>query len=261
MPEHDPEQELGPKLTSAFRDRADAAPNDSAAGLAQEARRRVRKRRSTLSAAAAVVAVAVVIGGGWSLTQSGTESSSTSAADSKSGAGEAAGNASGKTTQGMAPAAPTPVAQPACPPDHAILKADGPNSVPAGTGLDLQTPVKGLEACRYSIANGVLLGQQAFTAQVAQQVVDAIKVLPERNPALPVFKCTPQAAVPAEAIVLRFTTADGIREIWVQYDGCDTAGFFTGAHTYGLYAAPLKLFMIGTVRPAGGTFLSALKGW
>jgi hypothetical protein len=260
MPEHDPEQELGPKLTSAFRDRAGTANELHASGLAQEARRRVRKRRTTLSTAAAVVAVAVVIGGGWSLTNSGSQGNTT-ATDSKAGAGEAAQGTSGKSTQGMAPSAPSPVAEPACPPDPAILRVDGHIAVPAGTGLDLSTPVQGLQACRYSIANGVLLGQQAFTAQVAQQVVDAIKVLPERNPALPVFKCTPQAAVPAEAIVLRFTTADGIREIWVEYDGCDTAGFFTGTHTYGLYAAPLNLFMIGTVRPAGGTFLSALKGW
>jgi hypothetical protein len=260
MPEHDPEQELGPKITSAFQNRAGTANDLHASGLAQEARRRVRRRRTTLNTAAAVVAVVAVIGGGWSLTKSGSESNTT-ATDSKAGAGEANQGASGKSTQGMAPSAPSPVAKPACPPDHAILQAGGHNAVPAGTGLDLSTPVTGLQACRYQLANGVLLGQQTFTAEVAQQVVNAIKVLPERNPALPVFKCTPQAAVPSEAIVLRFDTAEGIRELWVQYDGCDTAGFFNGFHTYGLYAAPLKLFMVGTVRPAGGTFLNALKGW
>ena len=61
--------------------------------------------------------------------------------------------------------------------------------------------------------------------------------------------------------MLRFDTAAGIREIWVQYDGCDSAGFFTGTHTYGLYAAPLKLFMTGSVRPPGSTYLNALKDW
>ena len=90
---------------------------------------------------------------------------------------------------------------------------------------------------------GALLGQQRFSQTMAQQVVDEIKVLPERNPDLPVFKCTPQTAKPSEAIVLRFDTAAGIREIWVEYDGCESAGFFTGTHTYGLYSAPLKLFM------------------
>jgi hypothetical protein len=106
-----------------------------------------------------------------------------------------------------------------------------------------------------------VLGQQVFDAAVAQQVVDAIKVLPERNPALPVFKCAPQTAKPSEAIVLRFDTASGIREIWVEYDGCSSAGFFTGTHMYGLYSAPLKLFMVGDVRPTGSTYLNALKDW
>ncbi|HEY4570326.1 MAG TPA: hypothetical protein VIH10_12700, partial [Kribbella sp.] len=87
------------------------------------------------------------------------------------------------------------------------------------------------------------------------------KVLPERNPSLPVFKCAPQTARPSEAIVLRFDTAAGVREVWVEYDGCAAVGFFTGNRTYGLYAAPLKLFMTGSVRPSGGTYLSALPGW
>jgi hypothetical protein len=121
--------------------------------------------------------------------------------------------------------------------------------------------VTGLRACRYSFTGGGLLGQQVFDAAVAQQVVDAIKVLPERNPQLPVFKCAPQVAKPAEAIVLRFDTADGVREVWVEYDGCMSAGFFTGTHMYGLYSAPLKLFMVGDVRPSGGTYLQALRDW
>ena len=133
----------------------------------------------------------------------------------------------------------------------------------SGTGLDLETPVYGLEACRYRIVpdDTMLLGSQSFTATMAQQIVDAIKVLPERNPDLPVFKCPPQLARPSEAIVLRFDTATGIREVWVAYDGCSSAGFFTGGRTYGLYSAPLKLFMKGSVRPTGGTYLDHLKGW
>jgi hypothetical protein len=76
-----------------------------------------------------------------------------------------------------------------------------------------------------------------------------------------VFKCAPQVSKPSEAIVLRFDTAAGIREIWVWYDGCESAGFFTGTHTYGLFSAPLKLFMTGSVRPSGGSYLDALKDW
>jgi hypothetical protein len=133
--------------------------------------------------------------------------------------------------------------------------------LPAGTRLDLSTPVTGMTACRYKLSDGTVLGQQSFDASAARQVVAAIRGLPERNPELPVFKCAPQTAKPAEAIVLRFDTADGVREIWVEYDGCESPGFFTGTHTYGLYAAPLKLFMVGTVRPSGSTYLNALQGW
>ncbi|WP_406050840.1 hypothetical protein [Kribbella sp. NBC_00889] len=257
MPEHDPEQELGPKISSAFQNKADASEL-TGSGMAREARRRVRKRRQTLTMAAAAAVVAIAIGGVWNAV--GNEVPTASNA-SDTGAKEAAGSGSapGRSNPGILPNkedAP-------CPPDHPILKAGGHNTVPAGTGLDLATPVTGLQACRYRLtpdATG-LLGQQRFNADVAQQVVDAIKVLPERNPSLPVFKCTPQSAQPSEAIVLRFDTADGVREVWVEYDGCDSAGFFTGTHTYGLFAAPLKLFMVDSVRPTGGTFLSALGDW
>jgi hypothetical protein len=129
--------------------------------------------------------------------------------------------------------------------------------------LDLDTQVYGLEACRYGLVAGdqLLLGSATFSATTAQQVVDAIKVLPERNPGLPVFKCAPETARPKEAIVLRFDTATGIREIWVGYDGCSSAGFFTGTRTYGLYAGPLKLFLKDAVRPTSGLYLDHLKGW
>ncbi len=220
MPEHDPEQELGPKIASAFQSQADAG-DLHARGMASEARRRVRKRRQSLmTAAAAVVLVAVGIGGVWSATGGSSEVAST--AGDSSGQGQAAAPdkstpGSGKSTNELVP----PKAAVNCPPDHPILAAGGSNAVPAGTGLDLNTPVLGLQACRYQLKTQTLLGQ----------------------------------------IVLRFDTAAGMREIWVEYDGCDSAGFFTGTHTYGLYAAPLKLFMTGQARPSGGTYLSALKGW
>jgi hypothetical protein len=247
MPEHEPEQELGPKITSAFQSKADGAIGLRVNGLASEARRRVRRRRQTMTMAAAAAVVAVAIGGVWNIVGDPSPvSTSSSGASKEDGAGTNA---------------PNVVPDVACPPDHPILK--GGVVLPAGTGLDVETPVRGVQACRYRLTNGatMLLGQQRFNATVAQQVVDAIKVLPERNPELPVFKCTPQAAQPSEAIVLRFDTAVGIREVWVQYDGCDSAGFFTGSGTYGLYSTPLKLFMVGTVRPTGGTYLDALKDW
>src|SRR5689334_6033000 len=257
MPEHDPEQELGPKFSSAFRSQADSADGPAAHGLATEARRRVRRRRQAVMSGAAAVLVVVAIGGVWNLLPGASSSNSESAGsaqDSKGGtAVSAPRTAEAVPSQPLAPAG--------CPAAHPILKAPATNAVPAGTGLDVSTPVSGLLACRYDLKAGGLLGQQTYSPAVAQQVVDSIKVLPEMNSQLPVFKCAPQTAQPSEAIVLRFTTADGIREIWVEYTGCNTPGFFTGTHTYGLFAAPLKLFMTGSVRPAGSTYLDALKGW
>jgi len=254
MPEHDPEQELGPRISSALQSQADARTGLQKSGMAQEARRRVRKRRQAVSMLAGAVLVAAAIGGVWNL--AGGESpvatnSSGSAADSKP-ANEP------KSGHEMAPRSVV-----GCPADHPILTADSPSDLQASAGLDVNTPVTGLRACRYGFAEGGtgLLGQEVFNAAVAQQVVDAIKVLPERNPSLPVFKCAPQTARPSEAIVLRFDTAAGVREVWVEYDGCAAVGFFTGNRVYGLYAAPLKLFMTGSVRPSGGTHLSALPGW
>jgi hypothetical protein len=253
MPEHEPEQELGPKIADAFQDHADTATGLQGRGMAAEARRRVRKRRQALTMAAAAAVVAVVIGGVWNAVGDPSPVASSSG-DSKAESGAGSG--------GFKVQEPT-AADAGCPADHPILKPGGHNALPAGTGLDVATPVSGLQACRYRLTTGatMLLGQERFSADVAQQVVDAIKVLPERNPELPVFKCMPKTAQPSEAIVLRFDTASGVREIWVEYDGCDSAGFFTGTHTYGLYAAPLKLFMTGSVRPTGGTYLDALKDW
>jgi hypothetical protein len=253
MPEHDPEQELGPKITSALQNQVDEQTSLRNQGLASEARRRVRKRRQSWTmAAAAAVLVAAGIGGVWTATN-GSSPVASNAGDS----GESKAAGPDRSAQGVVPSQ----AETGCPANHPIVRAAGRNDVPAGTGLDVSTPVTGLVACRYQLTSGSLLGRQGFSAEVAQQVVDAIKVLPERNPALPAFKCAPQATHPAEAIVLRFTTSAGIREIWVQYDGCLSAGFSTGTHSYGLYAAPLKLFMTGPVRPSGSLYLNALEGW
>ncbi|WP_112243133.1 hypothetical protein [Kribbella monticola] len=254
MPEHEPEQELGPKVADAFQTKADSARGFRSEGMARIARRRVRRRRQTLITAAAAVVVAVSIGGVWGAIGAPSPVS-TSAGDSK-----AAAEGSGPLSD--SPRAPSQDSGMACPQSHPIETAPGPEAVPPGTGLDVQLPVYGLQACRYRISPGdpMLLGSASFNADTAQQVVDAIKVLPERNPDLPVFKCAPSARA-KEAIVLRFDTSRGQQEIWVAYDGCASVGFFTGSRTFGLYAAPLKLFMKGTVRPTGGIYLDHLKGW
>jgi hypothetical protein len=253
MPEPD-EQELGPQIADAFQSKAHTVQGLRSTGYAREARRRVHKRRQRVTMAAAAVVVVVAIGGVWGAI-GGPSPVSTSAENAGSGVAADSG-----------PKA-VPVAPPeavACPEQHAILTAGREVAIPSGTGLDLDnTPVFGLEACRYRLTAGaqMLLGSASFNATTAQQVVDAIKVLPERNPALPVFKCAPSAADPSEAIVLRFDTATGLKEIWVEYDSCATVGLFNGTRSYGLYAAPLKLFMTGTVRPSGSIYLDHLKGW
>lgn len=251
MPEQDPEQELGPKISAALQDHA-GLTGFQKTGLAREARRRVHKRRQAWSVAAGAVLVAAAAGGVW-----GVVGGESPVATSKSDAGSSHAVAPSQNSEGMA----SPARTAECLPQAAITQAPSPNALPAGLGLDVNTPVTGLTACRYRMADGTVLGQQVFDAAVAQQVVDAIKVLPERNPALPVFKCAPQTAKPSEAIALRFSTAEGLREIWVEYDGCMSPGFFTGTKVYGLYSAPLKLFMVGKVRPTGGTYLNALKDW
>ncbi|WP_328329354.1 hypothetical protein OHA70_05845 [Kribbella sp. NBC_00382] len=253
MPEPD-EHELGPQLADAFQSKAHTVQGLRSAGFAKEARRRVHQRRQRLTMAAAAVVVVVAIGGVWGIV-GGPSPVSTSA--------DSAGSAADSGSKAAAPEAPTEGTAAACPEQHAILAAPTHEAVPSGTGLDLDTTVVlGLQACRYRLVGAqMLLGSAHFGAATAQQVVDAIKVLPERNPSLPVFKCTPETARPKEAIVLRFDTTTGIREVWVGYDGCSSAGFFTGTRSYGLFAAPLKLFMTGTVRPSGGIYLDHLTGW
>lgn len=254
MPEQD-EHELGPKLADAFQSKAHTVEGLRSSGYAREARRRLHKRRQRLTMAAAAAVVVVAIGGVWGAV--GAPSPIASSASDSAGSGTVAENGSKEAPE-------VPATATACPEQHPIFTAGNHEAVPSGTGLDLDSAqVLGLDACRYRLTEGaqMLLGSATFNAPTAQQVVDAIKVLPERNPSLPVFKCTPETARPKEAIVLRFTTPTGIREVWVGYDGCSSAGFFTGSRTYGLYAAPLKLFLIGGARPTGGVYLDHLKGW
>jgi hypothetical protein len=256
MPENEPEQELGPKISEALRAKAGAAQSPRGEKLAREARRRIRKRRQTLLAGAAAVVVAVAIGGVWSAV-GGPSPVATSDKPS---------SASGNATASKKPGPQAPEAQMSCPQQHPISAARSVEVGPAGVGWDSSTPVTGLEACRYRLlapgeAGNSLVGSASFNASRAQAIAAAIARLPERNPNLPNLACIPEAARGREAIVLRFGTAAGVREVWVSYDGCMGAGFFTGGHTYGLYSAPLKLFLTGSVRPTGGTYLDYLKGW
>ena len=258
MPEQDfgdlgPEDEVGRQVADALRIKATDAPPSS--HLAATARGRIRRRRQALLAGAASVVVALVIGGVWQAV-GGMSSTRETAASGDSAVHD-------NDAAGRAPMAPGQ----ACPAMHPISVAAQHDAVPPGIGLDLNTPVTGLTACRYKVvkpgekAASTLLGSATFDARRAQAFVNAIKPLPEVNPSQSVFDCSPEAARPREAIVLRFGTAAGIREIWVGYDGCVSAGFFTGHHTYGLYGEPLRMFATGFVRPPEGNYLTDLQGW
>jgi hypothetical protein len=156
MPEHDPEQELGPKLTSALHNQADTQTGLQKTGLASEARRRVHRRRQAWSMAAGAVLVVAAVGGVWGLL--GGESPVATSKSDSAGQGEGVAGPN-RSTQGVV----SPKAAAGCPVDHPILKASGPHDLPAGTGLDLNTPVTGLRACRYGFAEGGtgLLGQES----------------------------------------------------------------------------------------------------
>lgn len=259
MPDFDQQDdELGRQVADALRQKAGNAP--SAGALASTARKRIHRRRQTMLVGGAAVVVALAIGGVWQVATPGMYSSETSA-----------GSADSNADQGTAPKVPSTPSNEGrsggCEPFHAIASATSITEIPVAVGLDLNTPVTGLTVCRYRVIEPnarlktALLGSAVLGPQQAQEVVDAIKPLPERNPDLPVFKCAPEKATAKQVIVLRFDTAKGVREIWVGYDGCTTPGFYTGKKTYGLYAVPLKLFAVGSARPDRGTFLEALPGW
>ncbi|WP_328990910.1 hypothetical protein OG394_32115 [Kribbella sp. NBC_01245] len=262
MPDFDQQDdELGRQVADALRQKAGGAP--SASHLASVARARIHRRRQTMLIGGAAVVVALAIGGVWQVATPGMNASETSAGSADSNADQGTGKAPNTpntpSTEGRVGG---------CEPFHAIASATSITAIPVAVGLDLNTPVTGLTVCRYRVIEPnvrlktALLGSAVLGPQQAQEVVDAIKPLRERNPELPVFKrCAPENATGKQVIVLRFDTAKGVREIWVAYDGCATPGFFTGKKTYGLYAAPLNLFAIGSARPDRGTFLEALPGW
>src|SRR5215207_10192771 len=108
MPEHESEQELGPKIADAFQQQADGATGLRGSGMAAEARRRVRKRRQGLTMAAAAVVVAAAIGGVWNAVGDSPTVAS-NASDSKAERGT---SGAGSATNGMAP----PQEDAACPP-------------------------------------------------------------------------------------------------------------------------------------------------
>ncbi|HEY3002219.1 MAG TPA: hypothetical protein VGJ44_07690 [Kribbellaceae bacterium] len=259
------DDDFGSRLEQALHAHASDAPR--AGDLAGIARRRVRRRRQAVVGTVAV-ACAVVVGGGLvnAIGRTGAETSAGSAAngaDSREGPGPAY---AGKGTERPQPAsggAP-------CPADHPLLRT-GDYRAP-GNGVTLDAVVTGAWVCRYRTAPSravlsasppattPLLGAVHLDANRATEVLAAIRALPADNPALPAPTCTSAADYPREAIVVRFTTKAGLRELWVEYDGCVGPGFYTADGRKGLYAAPLRLLATGPARPSQGTWLT-LIGW
>jgi hypothetical protein len=122
MPEHEPEQELGPKIADAFQHQAGAATGPRGSVLAAEARRRVRKRRQGMVMAAAAVVVAASIGGVWNVIGDPSPiASSSSDSSAESSAKSGSGSESGSRSPQLVP----PAADAACPADHPILQEPG----------------------------------------------------------------------------------------------------------------------------------------
>jgi hypothetical protein len=253
------DEDFGSRIERALNAHASDAPR--AGDLAGVARHRIRRRRTAMAGAAAV-ALAVVTGGGlWNAVSSGVQTAS----DSSAGAGSAEQPGYREPSTAVRSLA----GESDCPPDHPIVTAG--QSFFLRDGISLDATVSGASVCRYRTTSPALvtrsstaplLGAVRLDATRATGLLAAIRALPEVNPALPKVNCRPDAAAhPREAIVLRFDTPAGVREIWVGYDGCATSGFYSADAHRDLAAPPLSLFMIGTARPTQGTWLSFFPGW
>lgn len=265
------DDDFGSQIERALNAHASDAPR--AGDLAAVARRRVRRRRTAMAGTVAV-ALAVTVGGvAWNAVGRGAVET---ASDSGSGAAQ---EPAAEKRNPAEPRVPTPGsvsdAGPAsaaarCQPTHPVMTAGGYTAL--RYGISLHTAVTGAWACRYrtswppnAVALGKspppLLGSVTLDSEHATALLAAIRALPEVNPALPKIACAPEAANPREAIVLRFSTAAGVREIWVGYDGCATGGFYSADARRDLDPSVLHLFMTGPADPAQATWLNLLPGW
>ncbi len=117
-----------------------------------------------------------------------------------------------------------------CPVTHAV---SSPGLVRPRTGLDWSATVTGLSACRYEIQLDRrpvpgLVGSVSYDAAAATRIVDAIRRAPAvAGPDAP-GTVAGEYRYGTEATVLRFQTAQGVREVFVRYDGSELNGFDNG---------------------------------
>jgi len=133
-----------------------------------------------------------------------------------------------------------------CPVTH---QASEPGVVRPQQGLGWDERVTGLAACRYAIQldRSVVPGLVAsvrFDEARATAILDAIRRAPEgAGPDAP-GTVTADLKYGEEATVLRFGTADGVREVWVRYGGSELNGFDNGSSRHRLTREALA-FMTG----------------
>jgi hypothetical protein len=141
-----------------------------------------------------------------------------------------------------------------CSVTHAVSE---PGLVRPQDGLDWATPVTGLSACRYEIQLDKrpvpgLVASVRYDAGAAAAILAAIRRAPAGAGPDDPGSTTPEFRYGMEATVLRFDTADGVREIFVRYGGSELNGFDNGAGRRQLTIESVA-FMTGPLTQFSGT--------
>jgi hypothetical protein len=97
-------------------------------------------------------------------------------------------------------------------------------------GLDWDTRVTGLSACKYSLTGGApaLIGSQRYAAPAATAILDRIRQAPDDGGPDDPGSTLPGHELGGELIVLRWSTPSGVREVYLRYSGSEHNGFDNG---------------------------------
>ncbi|HZO66979.1 MAG TPA: hypothetical protein VFB74_18420 [Kribbellaceae bacterium] len=117
-----------------------------------------------------------------------------------------------------------------CPVRHPA-SADRP--VRPAQGLAWDTRVTGLSACQYRIDRTgaglpALVGSQRYAAAAATAILDRIRHAPADAGQGDPRAASGGSPLGDEVVVLRWTTADGVREVYLRYSGSERNGFDNG---------------------------------
>ncbi len=100
-----------------------------------------------------------------------------------------------------------------------------------GQGLDWNSPVTGLSACKYAIRGSSassLVGSQRYAAAGATAILNQIRQTPAGSGPDDPGSTLPGHELGGELIVLRWTTPSGMREVFLRYSGSERNGFDNG---------------------------------